>query len=310
MWLNKFENIYLAYWLKLYCIVFYAMQKSLLHLQLAKKQDLKRVRETILSLVPSCEMIILFGSYARGDFKEKSDLKPDRKSGHVSDYDILIITEDKATALDVGLRKKITKECDSMKLSTHVRIIAHDIEELNIKLAEGQYFFTDIKKEGCFLYDSGNYKLARKRELKPKELQRIAQDHFDHWFESAESFYDAFEHKFLKYDYKRAAFQLHQATEHAYKAILLVFTNYNPNEHYLSMLGKMASKYASVLSDIFPRETDSDEELFQLFDYAYIGARYDPAYAITKEELEYLSCRVKKLHKLTEKICMEKIRSF
>ena len=114
--------------------------------------------------------------------------------------------------------------------------------------------------------------------------------------------------KFCKY--KEAAFNLHQATERSYKAIVLVFTNYNPNEHYLIILSHKAGKYERELRNIFPRETDEQEELFNLLDYAYIGARYDPNYKITKKQLEYLAKRVKILQQLTEKICIAKIESF
>jgi len=51
-------------------------------------------------------------------------------------------------------------------------------------------------------------------------------------------------------------------------------------------------------------------ELFELLDYAYIGARYDRQYKITKEQLEQLAPCVKKLHELTESICKKKIESF
>jgi hypothetical protein len=56
--------------------------------------------------------------------------------------------------------------------------------------------------------------------------------------------------------------------------------------------------------------TDEQKELFELLDYAYIGARYDRSYKITKEQLKELSKYVSKLHKLTERICKEKIESF
>ena len=64
------------------------------------------------------------------------------------------------------------------------------------------------------------------------------------------------------------------------------------------------------LAGILPRETQGQKELFELLDFAYIGARYDPKYKITKEELEQLAPCVKKLHELTERICKEKIESF
>ena len=49
---------------------------------------------------------------------------------------------------------------------------------------------------------------------------------------------------------------------------------------------------------------------FILLDYAYIGARYDPKYRISKEDLEILAVSVKKLLELTERVCKQKINGF
>ncbi len=286
------------------------MKKSLTHLPENKVDELKKVVSIISKLCDDVEMIILFGSYARGDYKVEADLKAERKSGHISDYDILVVTGQKKSVDNAGLWDEITKECNFLKQSAHARIIAHDIQELNIKLAEGQYFYTDVKKEGCLLYDSGRFELANERELTPKEQKRIAQDYFDNWFISAKDFWFTFEKCFETERYKKAAFNLHQTAETCYKTILLVFTNYSPNEHYLTMLGEMASEEAESLSDIFPLKTKEEQERFKKLDYAYIGARYDPAFRITKEDLEILATHVKKLLELTETVCKKKIESF
>ncbi|HDY89782.1 MAG TPA: HEPN domain-containing protein [bacterium] len=291
------------------------MKKSLAYLPKNKRDDLERIVATILESCDDVEMIILFGSYARGDWKEEADLKPERKSGHKSDYDILAVTKEKSTAENTGIWKSITGKALKMGLSTHVRIVAHDIQDVNIKLAEGQYFYTDVKKEGCLLYDSGNFKLARKRKLKPEEKKRIAQDYYNHWFDKANVFFEDFESNLRKHSkgqkyLSQAAFNLHQTAEASYKTILLVFTNYNPNEHLLGLLGSMAAKHNRAIKNIFPKKTKREEKLFELLDYAYIGARYDPRYRIEKEDLEYLSERVRILLELTERICLKKIEGF
>ncbi|MHC4739624.1 MAG: nucleotidyltransferase domain-containing protein, partial [Planctomycetota bacterium] len=63
------------------------MKKSLKYLPQHKRDELKLIVHRIREFVKQAQMIILYGSYARGDYKEKKDLAPDRKSGHVSDYD-------------------------------------------------------------------------------------------------------------------------------------------------------------------------------------------------------------------------------
>lgn len=286
------------------------MKASLEHLPQLKQDELYQIVSVIRKLCADVEMIILFGSYSRGDWKEESDLAPNRKSGHKSDYDILVVTQEKTTVHDPKMWHEVSKSCNDLKQSTHARIIVHDIEYLNIQLAEGQYFFSDIKEEGCFLYNSGNFELAEERELISVEQKRIAQDHFDHWFQRAKGSFAGYQ-KFLEIEEKSwAAFHLHQTVETSYKAVLLVFTRYNPNEHYLSLLGAMVSDENKEFDNIFPKSTKSEQDRFRKLDYAYIGARYDPEFRITKEDLGSLSVQVKKLLELTERICKEKIESF
>lgn len=281
------------------------MKRSLKHLPQLKQDELKKIVEAIHKNCADVEKIILFGSYARGDYKEAKDLKDDRRTGHISDYDILVVTSKKKSTDKFSSWNKTEK----LKLTAPVRAIAHDIESLNINLAEGQYFFTDIKKEGVTLFDSKKYKLANKRKLKPKEKQRIARDHFSSWFKSAKTFFSQYENAVKMEDYKNAAFQLHQSVESSYKTILLVFTNYNPNEHFLWMLGQRTAKYHPDLKTLFPKKNQKDKDRFKLLDDAYIGGRYDPDFKISKQDLAILAKDVKKLLELTEQICEEKISS-
>ncbi len=286
------------------------MKHSLRHLPKLKQNEIQSIALTIRSNCKTVEKIILFGSYARGTYKEAKDLKPNRKSGHISDYDILVVTTKKEVALDSNLWGDISDQLKKLNLSAHTRIITHDIKALNNKLGEGQYFYSDIKKEGILIYDTRKSKLIRKRKLKEIERQRIAREYFNHWFESAEEFFVDYKNAFKRKSYKKSAFYLHQTAESAYKAILLVFTNYNPNEHFLAILSDDSEHFCPDLKLLLPHDTKSQRDRFKLLEYAYIGARYDPNYNISKEDLEILAKDVAKLLHLTKKICEEKIENF
>ena len=288
------------------------MKKTLTHLPQRKRGELARIVSIIRQSVPQAEMIILFGSYARGDWK---DGPHEQGRGRLiihkrSDYDILVLTAFEYTARDISLWDKVKAELAKQALSTHVRIIARNIDFVNFKLQQGQYFFTEIIRDGIILYDSANFKLARRKKLKPAEAKQIAQDTLDDVFDKAKEFYIQFESAFKRGSYKIAAFELHQATEHASKAVLLIFGGECPQEHHLDILGDLAIDYCPELKGILPRETDEEKKLFELLDYAYIGARYDREYKITKQQLEQLAPCVQKLHEVTERICKEKIESF
>jgi uncharacterized protein len=112
-----------------------------------KQSELKTLTHLIKDNCKDTQMIILFGSYARGDYKEAKDLDPNRNTGHVSDYGILVVNSKKEVALDNYPWDIINKKIQKYNFSAHPRIINHDIVELNNKLSQGQYFYTDIKKE-------------------------------------------------------------------------------------------------------------------------------------------------------------------
>ena len=195
-------------------------------------------------------------------------------------------------------------------IKTPASVIYHSVGQVNHRLKEAQYFFSDIKREGIMLYDSGKMRLERIRKPSPAKRKQIAEEDFKMWFASAKDFYLAYDLLFKSRKYKKAAFLLHQVTESFYTAILLVFTGYKPKIHNIERLGRKASGHDSAFLKVFPRATTDQDECFKLLKKAYIDARYKKDYKITKRQLEYLAKRVKVLERLTKKICREKINSF
>ncbi len=288
------------------------MKNSLKHLPQLKQDELAKIIATIRNGCKDVEKIILFGSYARGDYKEKKDLSEDRKSGHISDYDILVVTKDAITALNTNLWHEIGEKCRSLHLSADPRILTHDIEELNNKLSVGQYFYSDIREEGIVIFDAGNVEFADRRKLSDEEINKLRTEYFEHWFGIAEEFFISFESNLKRSNVSKkalgiSAFELHQSAEHAYKTILLVLTLYNPNEHFLAILGTECEKYFPELKNLFLKKTEEQKDRFKLLEYAYIGGRYDPKYKISKEDLEVLSRDIKKLLEITKRVCERKI---
>ena len=285
------------------------MRKSLTHLPKNKRDEIRYITKFIHEKSQYADMIILFGSYARGDWVEDTYVEDGVTYEYKSDYDILVISDNETIAGRYRYWYEIAQKA-ARGVQTRITIIAHDIVHINNQLSKGQYFFTDIKKEGILLYDSGKFKLARKKKLDPKQRQAIAKQYFKEWFESANEFYKLSDTAFKDKMYKKAAFLLHQASESYYKTILLVFTNYKPKGHYLDSLGSMVCAFSPKFLTVFPMATDEQKKCFDLLNEAYVKARYDSHYKITKEQLERLADRVKILQKLTEETCKEKITNF
>jgi predicted nucleotidyltransferase/HEPN domain-containing protein len=286
------------------------MKKSLAHLPKHKRDELKLVTEIILDECPSVLMVILFGSYARGDWVEDTYVEDGITYEYASDFDILVIVRSNKIANSTDTWRRAEARARRFPVRTWTNLIVEAIETVNNALARGQYFFTDIRKEGIVLYDSGEFKLARPRKLNPKERRGQARAHFDEWFTSAKDFYLGYEFYLGKRKLKLAAFQLHQAVERFYDAVLLVFTNYRPKLHDLEKLSHMVAGHDPALLTVFPQATAEQKECFELLRRAYVEARYNPRYRITKKQLEYLAERVRKLQRLTKRICQARIESY
>ncbi|WP_303903432.1 HEPN domain-containing protein [Thiohalomonas denitrificans] len=282
------------------------MEQVLSHLPPEKRDELGRAVELIRDGCPGVGAVLLFGSYARGDWREEGDLPPKRRSGHASDYDLLAITDDDQDC-ESRTWLAIARACDEAGLSTHVRIIHLEIGYLNRKLAKGQYFYSEIVTEGKVLWREPGFDLAAPALPDREERLRAAREGFGHWFEKASRFFAIHESTKKKGWLPEAAFHLHQAAEAAYKAVLLVHTGYIPNEHYLALLGQKAEEVDARLAGLFPRESEFQSDAYELLDYAYIGARYDPQYRIDSTTVEYLGKRVATLLKIAETVCEEKI---
>ena len=256
------------------------------------------------------EMIILFGSYARGDWVEELDEKGVYYR-YQSDFDILVIVDDRKLAKKWRVWDRIEDDVRrSGFIKTPASIISENLHGINHKLKSGHYFYSDIKKEGILLYDSGRHELAEEREMSSEERQEKAKEDFEYWLESAKGFYTQYQHAVKDKELNIAAFDLHQVTERFYSAILLVFISYKPKTHDLKDLSKqVASQDPSFLS-VFPLGTAEEKRLFELLRKAYVDARYDKNYKITHKELQWLGERVSLLQKMTEDICSRKIEGF
>jgi predicted nucleotidyltransferase/HEPN domain-containing protein len=291
------------------------MKTSLAHLPEHKQAEVKAIKEALIPRFTEIEMIILFGSYARGGWVEDKYVEDGVTYEYKSDYDLLIVLSKNNLANNYVFTETITDKLNDLTLPTPVNPIFDGIEFVNKELQVGSYFFGDIKKEGIVLFDTTRYQLDNKRELSPKEVQAIAKEDYEHWFKSANMFFEqfivAYKSGTKDEDYfKVAAFQLHQATERYYGAIQLVFTGYKPKTHDLVVLGRMAKICNMQFSKVFPQATHEERSRFSQLRHAYVDARYKKEYKISKEDLAYLSERVKLLRNLTEKICIEKISGF
>ncbi|WP_417592722.1 nucleotidyltransferase domain-containing protein [Parasphingorhabdus sp.] len=298
------------------------MRTDLDHLPAAKQREIERVKaiifeefEDALALAQhewkkkgKIEKIILYGSYARGGWVDE----PHTAKGYRSDFDILIIVNDKRLTDKVDywlkLDNRLMRELAIDKtLRTPVNFIVHTLGEVNDGLAHGRYFFMDVAKDGIALYEADGRQLHVPKPKTPEQALAMAKEYFEDWYPSAMRAHVNFGDDLKRGWNKDAAFILHQATERLYHCALLVCTFYTPHVHNLGFLRTQAERLDMRLVDCWPREIRADRARFEKLKEAYVKARYSKHYRISEEELAWLGACVEELGRVVHSICTERI---
>jgi predicted nucleotidyltransferase/HEPN domain-containing protein len=292
------------------------MKTSLDHLPETKRRELARAVEVLFAEFQAAITrgkseakrqgqilkVILFGSYARGDWVD------DPVGGYVSDYDLLVVVnhEELTDVLDywAEAEEHLLREYQTThKLTAPANFIVHSLADLNKRLKRGQYFFSDLVRDGVVLYEAPGHPLERPKKLKPAEALKEARGYFEYWYPSAIEFLDDFQSNRDRGRTSKAAFELHQAAERLYHCFLLVLTLYSPKSHKLNFLRSQCEQLDARLGEAWPRATKFEQRCFELLRRAYVDARYSPHYKVTAEELAWLGDRVTKLQALVNEIC-------
>lgn len=291
------------------------------HLPALQQRELERVTQTLLTEFEAAVAggtqpfrkqgqvlkVILFGSYARNDWVDEPE------NGYQSDYDLLIVvSHEKLTDIADYWYVAEDKILRDPQIGRTVNIIVHTMQEVNEALTKGQYFFTDIARDGVLLYELPGHPLAVPAPPTPRDAYELAKGYFesktkdlDLWLEDAGSHIsrasDGQHHR------KRAAFLLHQAVETAYACFLLVRTLYFPRSHNIKFLRSLAEQNEPRLIEAWPREKRADRSRFERLKRAYVEARYSSSYDISAEDLEALAAQANRLREIVEAVSRERL---
>ena len=291
------------------------MKTSINYLPEQKRDELRRIVKCVLEVLPGCEMIILYGSYARNTYVDYDQrIEYGIRTCFMSDYDILVVTNTRFQRHVIShiLSKATDNYYKGMNRneSTTVQFIDESIDDLNKAIDKNRYFYTDIKREGIMLYNSGRYKLARRRKQNYREIKELAEEYYNERFERGNEFLLGAIFYNEQGLHKMASFNLHQACENYYNSIILTFTLYSPKEHSLIKLSARAKTHSLESSKAFPRNTEEEKRLFDLLQDAYVQARYSLHFRITQEDIEALIPKVERLRDITRQCCEERIKVY
>nr|WP_313634640.1 nucleotidyltransferase and HEPN domain-containing protein [Brevundimonas diminuta] len=294
------------------------------HLPERQQRELERVRDTLLAGFEAAKngggggtqewrrggmvlKIILFGSYARSDWVDEPE------NGYQSDFDLLIVVNNaKMTNIADYWWNSEDQILRDPAIGRTVNIIVHDLHEVNDALKRGEYFWTDIVRDGVSLYSVPGHPLATPQPMTPTDAYLAAIKFFEKkhrdvgvWLDTAQRQIDgAVTAPHLR---AHAAFNLHQAVEAAYACFLLVHTFYFPRSHNIKFLRSLAEDVDTRLVEAWPREQRADRRRFELLKRAYVEARYSDQYDASAKDLDWLTARARILRDLVADLCQSRI---
>lgn len=299
------------------------MRSDLHHLPERQQRELERVRDTLLAGFEAAKngggggtqewrrggmvlKIILFGSYARGDWVDEPE------NGYLSDFDLLIVVNNaKMTNIADYWWNSEDQILRDPAIGRTVNIIVHDLHEVNEALKRGEYFWTDIVRDGVALYNVPGHALAAPQPMTAEDALAMAErwmdskrGEIDLWLENAETMLSKPTELLRR---RNAAFQIHQAVEAAYACFLLVHTFYFPRSHNIKFLRSLAEDVNTRLVEAWPREQRADRRRFELLKRAYVEARYSDQYDASAEDLDWLTARARILRDVVASLCQSRI---
>lgn len=291
------------------------MKKPLRKLPAGKRRELDHavsiLRETFAATVATRKAprlrdgkilkIILFGSYARGDWVH------DPVGRYFSDFDLLVVVDHEDLAdlefWEAANERLLAEISLGSQMRTPVTFIVHSLDDVNQKLELGRYFFTDIIRDGVVLVSEPGVSFVKPQPLTPSTALSETEEYFEEWMETADRRMKVAEFSISQSYNNIAAFELHQATEALYIGVLLVLTLYTPRSHNLVHLRKATEPMVPRLAEVWPHETKFQKRCFELLRAAYVKARYSRHYKITDEELAYVTERIALLRDIVREAC-------
>jgi uncharacterized protein len=292
------------------------MRSDLDHLPQVQQRELTYVTNLLLDgfekATASCsqawrrngkvQKIILFGSYARNDWVDEPE------NGYQSDYDLLIIVShpDLTDIADYWyeIEERILR---SPKVRRLVNIIVHTLDEVNRSLTRGEYFWTDVARDGIVLHDMPGHPLAAPQPLTQADALIMAQEYCEFWLRQTDAAIKLAAYAISEHENRDAAFLLHQATERAFTCYLLVTTFYVPRSHNIKFLRSLVEDREPRLIPVWPRVGRADRRRFAVLKRAYVEARYSEHFDISLADLEILMAWVGGLRDEVEALCRERI---
>lgn len=254
---------------------------------------------SIIKEASEVEIIVLI-SYSSTIRTGRSCFVPDSSSENLY-FTFLVITH--SDSIDNANAVQDVIENRSRKLAS-VTAIVHRMQYVQHLLQNRNIFIHTLCKEGLILHDAHRDSLDNLLQAtRDANSDSISPHRWEKWLETAESCLLGAQFFNEKRIFKMCAFMLHQVAEHSLVGLIQAFTGYRAGTHSLDKLLRYSEICTTKLTELFPRNTPEEIEIFRRLNTAYIETRYKAEYTINDGEINLLSRRVSLLYKIVNELC-------
>jgi len=213
-------------------------------------------------------------------------------------YYLLMITTE-----DHRIENQVQDYVDTHYPEVSITFAVHGLKQVTHGVNQGSRFYAVACRYGMQLYSRSGLCLdLNYHQINPATTLVNAEERYHHHYGLALGFWQSAGHSFETEYYSIAVFLLHQAVEHACKALVRVYTAYHYEMHNIGRLLDLCLLFSDELSHALPRRTDEDKRLFALLRDGYSKTRYDYNFVVKSADADTLLTRVKELLDVTEKL--------
>jgi HEPN domain-containing protein len=246
--------------------------------------------------------LLLHGPYASGAWVD------DPGGRYFADYDLLVLVSSERLA-DVGEfwleceRSLLFASVNREHLRTPVRLTILSFERFSNEIYQGNRYFQNIMEECVVLHDADPTVWPDCNAVAALDVVAQADRHRAEGFALVAEFLGSAKLSAANGWFRKAAFDLHQATERLYNIALLVLLGRTPHTHNIVDLRKLAESASEQLRVVWPTETKEDRRCFELLRAAYNKSRYNRHYRVAASEAAWMIEQVEYLSDLVNDAC-------
>lgn len=220
-------------------------------------------------------------------------------------YHLLMITE--ATP---RIEYTVQDYINNNLLTGKITVLSHHQQIIQEKLEDKHPFYCNIFRSGHLLYTKdGLYLTGTVPYPDPVKIEENARRYFKHRYQMAVAFLSSAGHSMEEGHYNVGVFLLHQAVEHACRAMISVHLSYKADVHHLGKLIDLTCCFSDEPFAIFSRITKDEKRLFSVLQNSYSAGRYVDSYQVDMDDAYNIREQVSALVGVAKSLCLKHLDS-